>query len=88
MDKKNTAPKDGIQNTKEKFTTKQDKILNVFRTRSLNRFEAEPFGDHCLHSTVATLKRLGFLFVTKWEEVPTRFGKSCRVKRYYYLGRA
>ena len=53
--------------------------------RSLNRFEAEPLGDHCLHSTIATLRGKGYLFHDQWEDVPTRFGKTVRVKRYSYL---
>lgn len=53
--------------------------------RGLNRFEAEPLGDHCLHSTIATLRSKGYLFHDEWESVPTRFGKTVRVKRYRYL---
>jgi hypothetical protein len=67
--------------------TKESSILEVLRAgRSLNRFEAEPLGDHCLHSTIATLRRKGHLFYDQWERVPTRFNKAVRVKRYRYVG--
>lgn len=70
------------QNNQCNHLTKQNAIAAILRTRSLNRFEAERFGDHCLHSTIATLRDLGFVIVTQWETVPTRFGKDARVKRY------
>lgn len=65
---------------------KESTILATMRAgRSLNRFEAEPLGDHCLHSTIATLRGKGHLFHDQWEDVPTRFGKTVRVKRYSYM---
>lgn len=65
---------------------KENTILAILMSgRSLNRFDAEPLGDHCLHSTIATLRAKGYLFHDEWESVPTRFGKSVRVKRYRYL---
>jgi hypothetical protein len=67
--------------------TKESTILAIMRTgHSLNRFEAERFGDHCLHSTIATLRSKGYLFHDAWEWVPTRFGKEVHVKRYSYIG--
>lgn len=66
--------------------TKESTILAIMSGgRSLNRFDAEPLGDHCLHSTIATLRGKGYLFHDQWEDVPTRFGKTVRVKRYSYL---
>lgn len=65
--------------------TKKETILAILRRRSLNRFEAEHYGDHCLHSTVSTLAGEGNMFYSQWEKVPTRFGKSTRVKRYFLL---
>lgn len=63
--------------------TKENVILAALRHGSLNRFEAERIGDHCLHSTVSTLTRKQSLrFDREWERVPTRFGKDVRVKRY------
>lgn len=40
--------------------TKSERILQEFvNGRRLTRFDAEPLGDHCLPSTVSTLKKLG-----------------------------
>lgn len=51
--------------------------------RSLNRFEAEREGEHCLHSTVAVLSNTHCLLITRTpEKVPTNWGASCRVIRY------
>jgi hypothetical protein len=67
--------------------TKEGTILAIMRAgHSLNRFEAERFGDHCLHSTIATLRGKGYQFFDQWEWVPTRFGREVHVKRYSYLG--
>lgn len=66
--------------------TKESKMLSILRARpsGLNRFEAEHFGDHCLHSTVSALRRKGYLLHDQWEWVQTRFGDT-RVKRYFYI---
>lgn len=64
--------------------TKKQSILDVLRYRSLNRFEAQAYGDHCLHSTVSALTAEGNAFQSVWEKVPTRFGKT-RVKRYHLI---
>jgi len=67
--------------------TKLGRILAILRSgRTLNRFEAEALGDHCLNSTVAVLRADGNLIHDHWERVPTRFGKKARVKRYGYAG--
>lgn len=67
--------------------TKISRIAGILRSgKSLNRFEAERFGDHCLNSTVAVLRAEGFNILDRWEKVPTRFGKTVRVKRYHYVG--
>lgn len=50
---------------------------------SLNRFEAEPLGDHCLNSTVATLaNQYGLNLIRLPERVFNRWGEPCRVTRY------
>lgn len=65
---------------------KQDTILSVLKAgTSLNRFEAELIGDHCLHSTISGLRNKGHKIHDEWEWVPTRFGKV-HVKRYVYIG--
>lgn len=65
--------------------TKEDRMLRILleRARSLNRFEAEDLGDHCLHSTVAALQsRKGLTIHREWETVPGYDGSLTRVKRY------
>jgi hypothetical protein len=48
-----------------------------------HRFDAERWGDHALPSTVSGLNRdYAIIFDREWREVPTRFGKPCRVKIY------
>lgn len=50
---------------------------------SLNRFEAEALGDHCLNSTIAKLAHsYGLVFQRQPEKVPNRWGKPCDVTRY------
>lgn len=49
-----------------------------------HRFDAERWSDHTLHSTVASLQQdYGVQIDRAWCEVPTRFGKPCRVKLYW-----
>jgi hypothetical protein len=67
--------------------TKQGTILAVLGTRTLNRFEAEPYGDHCLHSTISSLRAQGHIITDEWESVQTRFGATARVKRYRLVRR-
>jgi hypothetical protein len=70
-------------------TTKIERILGLLQAgRTLNRFDAEAFGDHCLNSTIAVLRKYGFLIVGTWEYVQTRFDRKVRVLRYAYAGRA
>ncbi|WP_148274527.1 helix-turn-helix domain-containing protein [Advenella kashmirensis] len=64
--------------------TKKASILGTLHDRSLNRFEAERIGDHCLHSTIADLRKDGHNIYSQWEVVETRF-KPTRVKRYFLL---
>ena len=52
-------------------------------TGSLNRFEAERLGDHCLHSTISKLANgYGLLFERQLERVPNHWGQPCTVTRY------
>lgn len=74
--------------TQRQQDTKIGRVLEELKRRSLNRFEAERIGEHALNSTIARLRGEGVLIVDEWEEVPTRFGKSARVKRYRYAGRS
>ena len=55
---------------------------------TLNRFEAERHGEHCLNSTISVLRADGVPIHDEWEKVPNRFGTMTRVKRYRYIGGA
>lgn len=87
-----------IQNTsQEKDTTKHPKVkpgtklfnvlLALAQGRSFNRFEAErELHDHCLHSTVSTIQRLGVRVYRQRETVPCLGGtKTTDVMRYRLL---
>lgn len=79
---------DNVRDMAEFSINKVEAILRVMLAgKSLNRFEAEVFGDHVLPSTIAGLRAQGYLFLASWERVPTRFGKLVRVRRYTYVGR-
>jgi len=67
------------------MTTKKAAILAALRHGSLNRFEAERLGDHCLNSTVSELRKEGNVIMAHAEMVPTRFGRKVRVKRYHLI---
>lgn len=59
-------------------------IQHLLKGFSLNRFEAEKLGDHCLHSTISSLsKDLEIEILREWEKVPNRFGGTTKVKRYW-----
>ena len=74
---------------KPKQQGKSATILSILKSgQSLNRFEAERHGDHALNSTVSELRGKGYKLESVWEEVPTRFGKPVRVKRYFFGGAA
>jgi len=74
-DKQNRSP---LKDTKEKTILK-----HFIKGLSLNRFEAERLGDHCLHSTISHfINDCGMPFHKKREKVKTRFGKTC-VIRYW-----
>jgi len=50
---------------------------------SLNRFEAERIGEHCLHTTISRLcNHYGLVFTRFSEAVPNNWGSPCRVVRY------
>ncbi len=49
-----------------------------------HRFDGTRWGDHALHSTVATLQRFHRLEIERaWTEVPNRFGTRTRLKAYW-----
>lgn len=58
-------------------------LAHLLTGASLNRFEAERMGDHCLPSTVAALaNRYGLTFQRRAERVPNGWGDPCDVTRY------
>lgn len=69
------------------FNNKLSNILFCFAIGgTLNRFEAERIGDHCLNSTISTIRnRLNIPLADSWERVPNRFGTLTPVKRYLLL---
>lgn len=81
----NTA-KDGKKPINPK--TKKARILALLHERSLSRFEAERYGDHCLNSTISSLKKDGHIIHGVMEEVPNRFGTMTRVMRYFLIKKA
>lgn len=80
-----SSPSQANDNTPTpKRKTKLASVLEHFvKGGSLNRFEAERLGDHCLNSTIAALcSRHGLTFIRVDERVPNRFGTKTRVTRY------
>lgn len=69
--------------TSAKPARKWQRILSAFiEGQTLNRFEAERIGDHCLHTSVSDFERDGIHIDRCEEVVDGRFGK-CRVMRYW-----
>jgi len=58
-------------------------LAHLLTGASVNRFEAERIGDHCLPSTIAVLaNHYGLTIERKQERVPNRWGAPCTVTRY------
>lgn len=58
-------------------------LTHLMMVGSLNRFEAERIGDHCLHSTISKLANdYGLLFARIDEKVANGWGTPCDVTRY------
>jgi len=71
------------QRAYRKTVTKNDTIMSELVERPLNRFEAEEIGDHCLPSTISSLKTLyGLEFPRRRINVPNRFGGETSVMEY------
>lgn len=59
-------------------------LLRFWAGARMTRFDAEHHHDHCLHSTVSSLERLGVAFDRRWELVPCVGGTMLvRCKRYW-----
>lgn len=64
--------------------TKEADVLRALYLNSLNRFEAERIGDHCLNTTVSILRKKGIVILDEWEKVPSRGVRGqTNVKRYW-----
>lgn len=77
-------------NTTTSATKAPTKIARVLEhllfIGTLNRFEAERLGDHCLHSTISRLSNTyGLAFIRQPERVPNHWGQPCMVTRYSLL---
>ena len=74
------------QRVNQKIGTKKFNIIQYFlKGLSLNRFEAEELGDHCLNSIISTLSsQLDLEIPRKMEKVPNRFGGTTHVMRYWF----
>lgn len=75
------------QITTSNNTKAPSKIANILahllNVGTLNRFEAERIGDHCLHSTISSLSHCyGLTFLRTPEKVPNHWGQPCDVTRY------
>ena len=72
------------QRVHQKIGTKKFSIIRHFlKGLSLNRFEAEGLGDHCLNSTISALSsQHGLEFPRRWVKVPNRFGGETLCKEY------
>ena len=63
--------------------TKEHDVLLALLAGSLNRFEAERIGDHCLNTTVSILRQKGVGITGVFEVVPSRGDRGqTNVKRY------
>ena len=79
---------DTKDNTESSSRKRQSKLMTLLiyfsEGKSLNRFEAEKIGCHCLNTSVNDIRRKwGIRLARKWEEVPTRFGAKVRCCRYW-----
>lgn len=80
--KAGSSARNGIESSAAQ--TKEEEVLRALYVGSLNRFEAERIGDHCLNSTIAQLRGKGVQLVDEWEKVPSRGSRGfTRVKRYW-----
>lgn len=80
--KAGSSARNGIESSAA--PTKEEEVLRALYVGSLNRFEAERIGDHCLNSTIAQLRGKGVQLADEWEKVPSRGSRGfTNVKRYW-----
>lgn len=58
-------------------------LAHLARGNSLNRFEAERLGDHCLNSTISRLGSYGITIARTEETIPGFNGHATRCNRYW-----
>lgn len=79
----------GMTEGSGKDTPKSTKMANILRQlvngKSLNRFEAEHYHDHCLNTTISTLQNgRGIIIDRERETVPCLNGAAtANVNRYW-----
>lgn len=80
-----SSPSHGDITTTTEAPNKICRVLAYLITgKSLNRFEAERIGEHCLHTTISRLaNHYDLEFSRKGEAVPNNWGSPCRVVRYW-----
>lgn len=62
----------------------QTLLIYFYEGGSLNRFEAEKLGCHCLNTSVHDIyRKWGLRLLRKTEKVPTRFRAKVRCCRYW-----
>jgi 3-deoxy-D-manno-octulosonate 8-phosphate phosphatase KdsC-like HAD superfamily phosphatase len=73
----------GIKSESKKQSRHKIILSYLANGKSLNKFEAERLGDHCLNTTISNL-RIYYQIIAerKNEKVKTRFGTTT-VKRYF-----
>jgi|TARA_Y100000031_G_scaffold40782_1_gene46951 hypothetical protein len=84
VNKKKPPVSDGTKGANKKnILTKHNTIMRILYQRPLHRFQAEVEGDHCLPSTISSLKKQhGLEFPRRWIKVPNRFGGETSVMEY------
>lgn len=83
VNKKKPPVSDGTKGAKKNILTKHNTIMRILYQRPLHRFQAEVEGDHCLPSTISSLKKQhGLEFPRRWVKVPNRFGGETSVMEY------
>lgn len=81
---KECAASENLQHADDSKPTKWRTTVGHLLRGPRHRFDGERWGDHALHSTVASLQRFHGLEIDRaWMEVPNRFGTRTRVKAYW-----
>lgn len=81
--KAGSSARNGIESSAA--PTKEEEVLRALYVGSLNRFEAERIGDHCLNSTIAQLRGKGVQLVDEWEKVPSRGRRGYTLCKRYWV---